>query len=776
MSCSPSSLAKYKSRPGPPIPATLCTLGEIKLGNNGNKYQIVEVNSRSGLTHKWQKCGTGSTNCKLVKSKKPLVVDKTTNYTLQLKLTLSQHSVTPLASKSKTFLNSKIKSIMNSLLDIHNQDDFIININDGYATILYTFHYTKKQLDKNRIYYNEDVRDDDGNLELDEDDFIRTIYEGKLVNDQLKEVKKHDGWFIYNYWDDIKLIDAIKMPKPKAKPKASPKANAKYSSMAEWRKISPLGKKFNKMILKANKGSKWDYKLAEQYNLEEKRMEKKFDKPVKVKKLTKSEALKIHDEIYKVWDKVSKKSMKLHGYKEYFTPNPQFHNISKAKSFKHNIKTTNDNGFSLDCACGPNTGDKYLYYESCISKSLPKKECNKYIRMLNKDLTNIQKSLELSTKKTKKMVVKKTQVKPKKGSGSEALKHRNEVYKTWDKLAKKSKKSSVKSKKKCPTGKVVNPKTGRCINALKKIDTLLTKANSKLSKAMSTKRTPIVWDVKKDGVMLAHTFKDPKTGKIKNPPKGFPKAPIGWYVSEKYDGYRAIWNGRQFVSRTGNIFVTPQWFKDWFPNDEALDGELFIGRESFEKHGILRKKVANDDEWIKANIKFQIFDSPTIKGDFEERQTKIKKIIDTGCKKKGVKKCPLKYTIQTKIKNESQLYSIFDKLTKKGAEGVMLRAPHSPYETKRSSHLLKVKQLFDDECKIIGFKNGSGKYTGMLGAFKCKMVKNPKIEFTISGMNDIIRKDYLKTHPIGTIVTFTYMGLSVNGVPRHPNYLRKYRN
>ena len=310
MSCSPSSLAKYKSRPGPPIPATLCTLGEIKLGNDGNKYQIVEVNSRSGLTLKWQKCGTGSTNCNLVKSKKPLVVDKTANYTLQLKLTLSQHSMAPSASKSKTFLNSKIKSIMNSLLDNHSQDDFIININDGYATILYTFHYTKKQLDKNRIYYNDAVRDANGNLELDEDDFIRTIFEGKLVNDQLKDVEKHDGWFINNYWDDIKLIDGIKMPKAKAKPSPmakktktslKPKPQVKYSSMTEWRKKAPIAKKFNKMVLKANKGSKWDFKLAEQYNLEEKVQYAIFDKKnnvgKKTKKLTKSEALKIHDEI-----------------------------------------------------------------------------------------------------------------------------------------------------------------------------------------------------------------------------------------------------------------------------------------------------------------------------------------------------------------------------------------------------------------------------------------------------------------------------------------------
>ena len=51
-------------------------------------------------------------------------------------------------------------------------------------------------------------------------------------------------------------------------------------------------------------------------------------------------------------------------------------------------------------------------------------------------------------------------------------------------------------------------------------------------------------------------------------------------------------------------------------------------------------------------------------------------------------------------------------------------------------------------------------------------VKKPKVKFHISGMDDKIRKTYKKTHPIGTIVTFTYMGLSNKGVPRHANYLR----
>ena len=335
----------------------------------------------------------------------------------------------------------------------------------------------------------------------------------------------------------------------------------------------------------------------------------------------------------------------------------------------------------------------------------------------------------------------------------------------------KMNKALDKVNKKCPKGKVLNAKTGICSKSLtkdiKKINKIAAKANNTLQ-TLKSKKT-VLWDVKKNGVMLAHTFKDTKTGKINNPPKGVKKAPEGWYASEKYDGYRAIWNGRDFVSRNGNIFHAPLSFKKWLPTNNALDGELFIGRESFEKHGVIRKKEVDEKAWKK--VKYQIFDSPTIKGDFETRQTKIKKIISDSCKKvKGA--CPLKYTTQKKIKSEIELSKLFDTLTKKGAEGVMLRSPKSPYEPKRSKHLLKVKQLFDSECKIIGYKKGTSKYDKMLGAFKCQMVKKPKSIFSISGMNDTIRKNYLKTHPIGTIVTFTYMGLSENGIPRHPNYLR----
>jgi DNA polymerase/3'-5' exonuclease PolX len=83
-----------------------------------------------------------------------------------------------------------------------------------------------------------------------------------------------------------------------------------------------------------------------------------------------------------------------------------------------------------------------------------------------------------------------------------------------------------------------------------------------------------------------------------------------------------------------------------------------------------------------------------------------------------------------------------------------------------------VKPLYDAECSIVGYKAGTGKYKDMLGSFKCELVDNPSIKFDISGMNDSVRRTYRETHPIGTIVTFTYIGKTERGIPRHPQYLR----
>ena len=49
----------------------------------------------------------------------------------------------------------------------------------------------------------------------------------------------------------------------------------------------------------------------------------------------------------------------------------------------------------------------------------------------------------------------------------------------------------------------------------------------------------------------------------------------GWWMSEKLDGVRAYWDGKQFLSRLGNLYHAPAWFIAGLP-DVPLDGELWI--------------------------------------------------------------------------------------------------------------------------------------------------------------------------------------------------------
>src|SRR3974390_2380042 len=58
--------------------------------------------------------------------------------------------------------------------------------------------------------------------------------------------------------------------------------------------------------------------------------------------------------------------------------------------------------------------------------------------------------------------------------------------------------------------------------------------------------------------------------------------PTGYYMSEKLDGVRSYWYRKNFISRLGNIYHAPQWFKDVMP-DITLDGELGTGHKQFQK-------------------------------------------------------------------------------------------------------------------------------------------------------------------------------------------------
>jgi len=277
----------------------------------------------------------------------------------------------------------------------------------------------------------------------------------------------------------------------------------------------------------------------------------------------------------------------------------------------------------------------------------------------------------------------------------------------------------------------------------------------------TTDSKSVGYDVLKQGVMLADEYINKKTGKpIINP--------TGWLISEKYDGVRAVWDGEKFLSRSGNIYNPPKWFKEMMP-EIPLDGELSVGRDKFQETvSIVRKIIPIDAEWKK--IVYHVFDLPASPETAEKRILEYTNLVEKICSGKDY--CPIIAVQQIKLKDEQDLEKQYENILENGGEGIMLRKPNSKYSGKRTRDLLKYKPTFDAEARIIDYEYGSGKYTNLLGALVVQDTKTNK-QFKIgSGLTDIIRNNYKKTHPIGTIVTYKYTGLTNSGVPRHPRYYR----
>jgi len=244
--------------------------------------------------------------------------------------------------------------------------------------------------------------------------------------------------------------------------------------------------------------------------------------------------------------------------------------------------------------------------------------------------------------------------------------------------------------------------------------------------------------------------------------------PTGWWMSEKLDGVRAWWNGTDFISRLGNTYHAPDWFKAEMP-PVVLDGELFVGRKRFQETiSAVRKLVPTDSEW--QNVKFMIFDGGwfpgedgTAAGDFETRQQWLKEEITDHLGNCGGL---AEVVEQIRCEGTDHLKKHLLALEKKGAEGVMLRKPGSLYEAGRSNTCLKVKTFFDDEAVILGYTEGKGKHKGRVGALVCSW---GDVQFEVgTGLKDEERKS---PPAIGTKITFRYQELTEAGIPRFPSFV-----
>lgn len=236
-----------------------------------------------------------------------------------------------------------------------------------------------------------------------------------------------------------------------------------------------------------------------------------------------------------------------------------------------------------------------------------------------------------------------------------------------------------------------------------------------------------------------------------------------WWMSEKLDGLRAVWDGTTFVSRTGNPFDAPKEFTEGFPSDMVLDGELFCGRGNFDKaSSLVRSMGGSYDQWD-GSVTYEVFDAPLLQEPFEGRMKTLESVIG-----------PLRHAnlvTQELVRDANHLQEKLASIEADDGEGLMLRKKGSGYEFRRSDLLLKVKTMDDAEAEVIGHEEGKGKHTGRCGALLCVLPSGKKFKVG-SGLTDAQRN---KPPPIGSTITFGYFELTKGGVPRFPTFKRIYK-
>lgn len=149
-----------------------------------------------------------------------------------------------------------------------------------------------------------------------------------------------------------------------------------------------------------------------------------------------------------------------------------------------------------------------------------------------------------------------------------------------------------------------------------------------------------------------------------------------WYVSEKFDGYRCYWDGKNMIARSGRIMNCPLWLSDHLPKGLPMDGELFAGYGTRTKLAGMTRNPENP--WWR-RVRLMVFDLPN-KRPFHERVQALRKL------KKSFVCSIVKYSI---VHSGKHVQNMFRDVVARGGEGLVLRDSTSLYIHGRSNKFLK---------------------------------------------------------------------------------------
>jgi len=233
----------------------------------------------------------------------------------------------------------------------------------------------------------------------------------------------------------------------------------------------------------------------------------------------------------------------------------------------------------------------------------------------------------------------------------------------------------------------------------------------------------------------------------------------GWLMSEKLDGVRGYWDGKQILSKNGNVFYPPEAFIADLP-PFPLEGELWGGRGTFAQTVSTVKQQLPHNGWLQ--LKFAIFDVPKAFGGFTARLAKANDWFTAH---------PSSYAFvipQVTIRDQTQLQQELQRIEKLGGEGLIVRMPEAFYSAGRSPEILKVKNYQDAEAIVVAHVPGKGRNEGRLGSLLVALADGTRFKIG-SGFSDAERES---PPQIGAVVTFRFYGNYPSGIPKFPSFLR----
>ncbi|VTU34667.1 DNA ligase [Variovorax sp. PBS-H4] len=240
--------------------------------------------------------------------------------------------------------------------------------------------------------------------------------------------------------------------------------------------------------------------------------------------------------------------------------------------------------------------------------------------------------------------------------------------------------------------------------------------------------------------------------------RGMPLA--DYWVSEKFDGMRGYWDGRQLWTRGGERVAAPAWFTAALPA-VPMDGELWAGRGRFaETVSTVRDQIPNDPAW--RSIRFMVFDLPAQPGDFTARLAALRKLLP-------LKDAPWVIPVpQARAGTHEELQALLDKTVGMGGEGLVLHRGGSVYRGERSADLLKFKPYDDADARVLAHVPGRGRHAGRMGALLVETPEGRRFKLG-GGFTDAQRE---QPPAAGSWVSYRYNGTNPGGLPRFARFLR----